>query len=118
MTVSSPPSRPEPDGGETGSGSVRSPPSPSNNDNMSTSTTSSNQTQSTVEGTGIQKNTVKQVTPPKTTQVEIQQENNENKVQNSSDNLQIRKYTFRITTILAIHVESYSMPRLALLSFE
>ena len=75
MTVSSPPSRPEPDGGETGSGSVRSPPSPSNNDNMSTSTTSSNQTQSTVEGTGIQKNTVKQVTPPKTTQVVIQQEN-------------------------------------------
>ena len=110
MTVSSPPSRPEPDGGETGSGSVRSPPSPSNNDNMSTSTTSSNQTQSTVEGTGIQKNTVKQVTPPKTTQVEIQQENNETKVQNSTDNLQmsnneisgISKFILRLVKFLSM----------------
>ena len=55
MTVSSPPSRPEPDGGETGSGSVRSPPSPSNNEGISTSTTSIGQTQSTVEGTDIEK---------------------------------------------------------------
>ena len=87
MTVSSPPSRPEPDGGETGSGSVRSPSSPSNNEGMSTSATSSGQTQSTVEGTGIQKSTIKQVSPSITTQVDIEQEKIENKVQNNTETI-------------------------------
>ena len=51
MTVSSPPSRPEPDGGETGSGSGRSPPlpPPSSTDNSNTTTTMNSQSQSTGE---------------------------------------------------------------------
>ena len=51
MTVSSPPSRPEPDGGETGSGSGRSPPLPplSSTDNSNISTTMNSQSQSTGE---------------------------------------------------------------------
>ena len=89
MTVSSPPSRPEPDGGETGPGNVRSPPSPSNNENINTDATTSGQNQSTVVGTEIQNNSVKQVNPPRTTQVEIQQENIETKAKSNTENIEI-----------------------------
>ena len=55
MTVSSPPSRPEPDGGDTGSGNSRSPPSvPSSNpENSNTSTTMTSHNQLTEENTEL-----------------------------------------------------------------
>ena len=89
MTVSSPPSRPEPDGGESVPGNVRSPPSPSNNENINTDAHNSGQSQSTVVGTGIQKHSVKQVNPSRTTQVEIQQENIQTNVKSNTENLDI-----------------------------
>ena len=58
MTVSSPPSRPDPDGGETGSGNGRSPPPlpPSNPENSNASFTMNSQIQSTGENAGLSGN--------------------------------------------------------------
>lgn len=58
MTVSSPPSRPDPDGGETGSGNGRSPPPlpPSNPENSNASSTMNSQIQSAGENAGLSGN--------------------------------------------------------------
>ena len=90
MTVSSPPSRPEPDGGETGSGTGRSPPPPSSsNENSNTNNTSNSQSQSTVECTTLPGNNRKHSPHASTTHTDVQQEQLDTVVKSGPGNSQI-----------------------------
>jgi hypothetical protein len=87
MTVSSPPSRPEPDGGETGSGNGRSPPPPSSsNENSNTNNTGNSQVQSTVECTTLPGNIRKQSPNASTVPADAQQEQIETVAKSDSAN--------------------------------
>ena len=88
MTVSSPPSRPEPDGGETGAGTGRSPPPPSGNENSNTTNTGNGQDQPTLECTTLPGNNRKQSPHTTTTHADSPQEQLETVVKSSSGNAQ------------------------------
>ena len=88
MTVSSPPSRPEPDGGETGSGTGRSPPPSSSNENSNANSTGNSQVQSSIECTTLPGNNRKQSPNASTTLADVQQEQLETVVKSGSGNSQ------------------------------
>ena len=89
MTVSSPPSRPDPDGGEIGSGNGRSPPPPASSNsetNSNNGTTNSQPPAAGNSGTSEQSN--KQLIETNINQCHLEQENIEAGANISTENSQ------------------------------
>ena len=75
MTVSSPPSRPDPDGEETGSGSARSPPPPSNSETSNVNPTINSHIQSADNRNEAPGNDNKQTLETNITHTEVEKDN-------------------------------------------